>query len=243
MDFRQVTNLFADPDFDGEPVQSAEFKGTEIIIIDDPYPMTPGKSAPEQIPIPSGPLNKPRKYYVNGVEVKVLNERVQMFDKDGKLITQSLRDYTKQQANAQFKSLDGFLQKWKKADQKAAILKELSEQGIFLNELREEVGKDFDDFDLICHVAFDQKLVTRKERANSVKKGNYFVKYGQKARAVVDALLDKYSDEGIENMESLTILKVNPFPQFGTPLEIVGFFGGKEEYLDALHEIENQLYR
>jgi len=243
MDFRQVTNLFADPDFDGEPVQSAEFKGDEIIIIDSPPAVTPGKSAREQIYIPSEPLNKPRKYYVDGIEVKVLNERVQMFGKDGKLITQSLRDYTKQQANVQFKSLDGFLQKWKKADQKAAIVKELIGQGIFLNELREEVGKDFDDFDLICHVAFDQKLVTRKERANSVRKGNYFVKYGQKARAIVDALLDKYSDEGIENMESMTILKVNPFPKFGTPIEIVGLFGGKEEYLGALQEIENQLYR
>jgi len=243
MDFRQVTNLFADPDFDGDPVQSTEFKADEIIIIDSPPTMAPGRSAREQIYIPNGSLDKPRKYYVNGIEVKVLNERVQMFDKDGKLITQSLKDYTKQQANAQFKSLDGFLQKWKKADQKAAIIKELIGQGIFLNELREEVGKDFDDFDLICHVAFDRKLVTRKERANSVRKGNYFVKYGQKARAVMDALLDKYSDEGIENMESMTILKVNPFPKFGTPIEIVGFFGGKEEYLGALQEIENQLYR
>ncbi|MGD0158663.1 MAG: DEAD/DEAH box helicase family protein [Candidatus Bathyarchaeia archaeon] len=243
MDFRQVTNLFADPDFDGEPVQSIEFKADEIIILESPPEITAEKSPREQVYIQNEPVAKPRKYYVNGVEVKVLNERVQMFDKDGKLITQSLKDYTKQKANAQFRSLDDFLQKWKKADQKSAIIKELIGQGIFLNELREEVGKDFDDFDLICHVAFDQKLVARKERASKVKKGNYFARYGQKARAVVNALLDKYSDEGIENMESMTILKVNPFPQFGTPLEIVGFFGGKEEYFEALHEIENQLYR
>jgi type I restriction enzyme R subunit len=242
MDFRMVTNLFADPSFDGEPVQSADFRGEDVIIIEGP-PIAKLPSGQPQVYIPEGQVDKPKKYYVNGVEVRVLNERVQMFDKDGRLITQSLRDYTKQKANAQFKSLDDFLQKWKKADQKSAIINELIGQGIFLNELREEVGKDFDDFDLICHVAFDQKLVTRKERASKVKKGNYFAKYGEKARAVVNALLDKYSDEGIENMESMTILKVNPFPQFGTPLEIVGFFGGREEYLDAIQDIETQLYR
>ncbi len=244
MDFRQVTNLFADPDFDGEPVQCAEFIADEVIVvIDKDFPEATCKSPQDQIRFSDDSSDKPRKYYVNDVEVRVLNERVQMFDKEGKLITQSLKDYTKQKANAQFQSLNDFLQKWKKADQKTAIIKELIQQGIFLNELREEVGKDFDDFDLICHVAFDQKLVTRKERASKVKKGNYFDKYGQKARAVVDALLDKYSDEGIENIESMTILKVNPFLQFGTPMEIVGFFGGKEDYLDALQEIENQLYR
>ncbi len=166
-----------------------------------------------------------------------------MFDKDGKLITQSLKDYTKQTAISKFKSLDIFIKTWRTADKKLVLVKELMEQGIFLNELREEVGKNFDDFDLICHVAFDQKLVTRKERANKVKQGKYFAKYGQKATAVIDALLDKYSDEGIENLESMTVLKVNPFLQFGTPLEIVGFFGGKEDYLDAIQQIETQLYR
>ena len=242
MDFRQVTNLFADPDFDGEPVQSLEFTGGQTIEIDGPIPATLPPSGQEQVHIPPETGDKPRKYYVNGVEVNVLNERVQMFDKDGRLITQSLMDYTKQTAKTKFKSLNEFLQKWKEADKKSAIINEMMEQGIFLNELREEVGKDFDDFDLVCHVAFDQKLHTRKDRASSVKKGNYFDKYGPKARAVVDALLDKYSDEGIENIESMTILKVNPFLQFGTPMEIVGFFGGKEEYIDALQEIENQLY-
>lgn len=230
MDFRQVTNLFADPDFDGEPVRSEEFTGDQTIVISEQRP--PVAQAKEQ----------PKKYYVKGVEVKVLNERVQMFDKQGRLITQSLRDYTKQTARDKFRSLDGFLKKWREADKKAALIREMNEQGIFLNELREEVGKDFDDFDLICHVAFDQKPHTRKDRANKVKKDCYFDKYGEKARAVVNALLDKYSDEGIENMESMTILKVNPFPQFGTPMEIVGFFGGKEEYLSVLHEIEDRLY-
>jgi type I restriction enzyme R subunit len=228
MDFRQVTNLFADPDFDGEPVQSEDYKGGDVL---EPH-------TPKPQPMREGP----RKYYVGGVEVRVLNERVEMFDNKGKLITQSLKDYTKQTARAKFKSLDNFLQKWKEADKKSAIIKEMIEQGIFLNELREEVGKDFDDFDLICHVAFDQKPLTRRERTSKVKKGNYFDKYGEKAKAVINALLDKYSDEGIENMESLTILKVNPFIEFGTPMEIISFFSGKDKYLDAIHEIENQLY-
>jgi type I restriction enzyme, R subunit len=229
MDFRQVTNLFADPDFDGEPVQSDDYEGGDVLVPHVPKPQPKGQPQ--------------KKYFVDGVEVRVLNERVQIFDQHGNLVTQSLKDYTKQKASSQFKSLDGFLQKWNKADQKTAIIKELREQGILLDELHDVVGKDFDDFDLICHVAFDQKLVTRKERARKVKKGNYFAKYGQKARLVIDALLDKYSDEGIENIESMTVLKVNPFLQFGTPIEIVGFFGGKEEYIEALQEIENQLYR
>ena len=242
MDFRQVTNLFADPDFDGEPVQSSDFRGKDVITIDYGLPVALPPSGQGQVHIPSGQDDKPRKYYVNGVEVKVLNERVQLFDKQGKLITQSLKDYTKQTARKKFKSLDNFLQKWKATDKKSAIIKEMIEQGIFLNELREEVGKEFDDFDLICHVAFDQKPLTRRERASKVKKGSYFDKYGEKARAVIDALLDKYSDEGIENMESITILKVNPFIKFGTPIEIVSYFGGKNEYFEAIHEIGNQLY-
>jgi type I restriction enzyme R subunit len=241
MDFRQVTNLFADPAFDGEPVQSVEFKSSEAIVVENPPTTTTRRPGQEQIHISDEPP-RPRKYYVNGVEVRVLNERVQMFDKEGQLITQSLKDYTRQTARTKFRSLDDFLQRWKAADKKSAIVEEMIEQGIFLNELHEEVGKDFDDFDLICHVAFDQKLLTRRERASKVRRGNYFDAYGEKARAVVDALLDKYSDEGIENIESLTILKVNPFVEFGTPMEIVGLFGGKSGYLVALRQIENQLY-
>jgi len=241
MDFRQVTNLFADPDFDGEPVQSIDFKGDEVIIVEKIPQTIEAPNGQEQIYLRNKP-EKQKKYYVNNVEVRVLNERVQMFDNEGKLITQSLKDYTKQTAKEKFKSLDNFIQKWRTADKKLVLIKELMDQGIFLNELRDEVGKDFDDFDLICHVAFDQKLVTRKERANRVKKNNYFNKYGEKARAVIDALLDKYSDEGIEDIESMTVLKVNPFIQFGTPMEIVSFFGGKDEYLGVIHEIEDKIY-
>jgi type I restriction enzyme R subunit len=242
MDFRQVTNLFADPDFDGEPIQSIEFTGDEVIIVEQPPQTYEAPKGQKQVYLSTEP-DKPRKYYVNNVEVRVLNERVQMFDKDGKLITQSLKDYTKQTALSKFKSLDNFIKTWRAADKKLVLVKELMEQGIFLNELREEVGKDFDDFDLICHVAFDQKLITRKERAIKVRQRTYFAKYGQKAIAVINALLDKYSDEGIEDIESMTVLKVNPFLQLGTPMEIVGFFGGKEQYLDAIQEIETQLYK
>jgi type I restriction enzyme, R subunit len=241
MDFRQVTNLFADPDFDGAPVQSIEFKGDEVIIVAKIPQTIETPNGQEQIHLRDEP-EKRKKIYVNNVEVRVVNERVQMFDHDGKLITQSLKDFTKQTAKDKFKSLDNFIQKWRAADKKLVLTKELMAQGIFLNELRDEVGNDFDDFDLICHVAFDQKLVTRKERANNVKKNSYFNKYGEKARSVIDALLDKYSDEGIEDIESMTILKVNPFVQFGTPLEIVEFFGGKTKYLTAIHEIEDRLY-
>lgn len=241
IDFRQVTNLFADPDFDGEPVQSSEFDGTEVIVIEGAPTALPQLGKPN-VNIPETSEEKPRKYYVKGIEVKVLNERVQLFDNEGKLITQSLKDYTKQTAKKEFKSLDTFLQKWRKAKKKSILIKELIKQGIFLNELREEVGKDYDDFDLICHVAFDQKPLTRKERANKVRNSNYFKKYGEKAIAVIDALLEKYSDEGIEEIESPKVLKVVPFVDFGTPLEIVSYFGGRQDYFEAINEIENQLY-
>ena len=242
LDFRQVTNLFADPEFDGEPVQSTEFTGTQPIDLGSGNTQL-SEDGQKQVHIHPEDESIPRKYYVNGVEVKVLNERVQLFGRDGRLITLSLRDYTKQTAKEKFKSLDGFLQKWQQAAKKAALTRELNDQGIFLNELREEVGKDYDDFDLVCHVAFDQKLRTRKDRASTVRKDRYFEKYGERARTVIDALLTKYSDEGIEDIENMTILKVNPFPQFGTPLEIVGLFGGKSNYLIALREIENRLYK
>lgn len=243
MDFRQVTNLFADPDFDGEPVQCEEFTADEEIVLSEPSEMEKVySSVQEQVYLLNESPDKPRKYYVKDVEVRVLNERVQIFDKDGKLITESLKDYTKKTVTKEYKSLDNFLQKWKKADKKSAIIKEMIENGIFLHELREDVGKDFDEFDLVCHVAFDQKPLTRKERANKVKKRNYFARYGEKARKIIDALLDKYADEGIENIESMTILKVNPFPEFGRPIEIINSFGGKEKYLKALKEIKEQIY-
>ena len=243
MDFRQVTNLFADPDFDGEPVQCEEFSANEEIILPEQTELDKAYTkVQEQIYLLDESPDKPRKYYVKDVEVRVLNERVQIFNKDGKLITESLKDYTRKTVNQQFTSLNNFLQKWRDADKKSTLIKEMIEHGIFLHELREEVGKDFDEFDLVCHIAFDQKPLTRKERVNNVKKRNYFTKYGDKARKIIDALLDKYSDEGIENLESITVLKVNPFREFGTPIEIISYFGGKEKYSQALKELKEQLY-
>ncbi len=237
MDFRKVTELFADPDFDGEPVQIYEPSAGEEIVMPEPEIKTPQ----EQVYIKEEE-ERPRKYYVKDVEVKVLNERVQYYDRDGKLIIEELKDYTKKAIQKEFSTLKDFLNKWKKADKKSAIIEEMINQGVFLHELKDEVGKDYDEFDLVCHVAYDTKPLTRKERAQNVKKKNYFTKYGEKARKVIEALLDKYADEGIENIEDISVLKVNPLNKFGTPLEIVNEFGGKEGYLSAVREIENQIY-
>lgn len=244
MDFRKVTDLFADPDFDGDPVQIYEIKADAEIKVESAVKEPEeeyGLTKQEQVFINDNNA-KPRKYYVNGVPVKVVNQRVLYYDKDGKLITESLVDYTKQSLSERYPSLEGFLKEWNSSFQKTAILEELEKQGILLEELSLEVGRDYDAFDLICHVAFDKKPLTRKERRDNVKKRNYFTKYGEKARLILDALLEKYADEGIENMESLTVLKVNPFSEFGTPMEIVNFFGGKDGYLQAIRELEQQLY-
>ena len=162
---------------------------------------------------------QPRKVYVAGIDVSVLNERVQHLDGNGKLIFESLKDYTRKSILSEFRSLEEFLTLWNKADKKKAIIDELESHGIILENLREEVKKDLDIFDLICHVAWDMPALTRRERADQVKKRNYFTKYGEKARMVLNALLDKYATEGIENIEELSVLKVEPFPDLGTPAE------------------------
>ena len=172
----------------------------------------------------------------------VVAERVQYYGEGGKLITESLKDYTRKTVLANFASLDTFLQRWSSTEKKAAVLTELQEQGVFLGELAEQVGKDFDAFDLICHVAFDQPPLTRRERADNVKKRNYFAKYGEQARAVLEALLEKYADEGIEPIETIDILNVQPPNAFGTPVEIIRLFGSKDRYLAALQDLEAALY-
>lgn len=244
MDFRQVTDLFADPDFDGEPVQIYEAPIDTEIVIEQAIKEDENKfglTKQEQVFI-KDTSEKPRKYYVKGVPVKVINQRVLYYDKDGKLITESLKDYTKKTLAEEFKSLDTFLKKWKATEKKSVIINELEDQGILFDELNQEVGKNYDAFDLICHVAFDKKPLTRQERVKNVKKRNYFTKYGDKAKAVIEALLDKYADEGIENLESLNVLKVNPISEYGTPFEIVRLFGGKTGYLTFIRELESQLY-
>lgn len=257
MDFRNVTDLFADPDFDGDPVRVKEISENDEIESPEDEADTgddlTGEDGEDIIFYPSvspeiiagGHIvaETREKYYVNGVNVAVLNERIQYMDGNGKLITGSLRDYTKQKVREQYQSLDDFLNKWHQTDKKRAIIEELTEQGIIFENLKEAINKEMDVFDLICHTAFDQPPLTRAERANNVKKRDYFSKYGEQARNVLEALLEKYADKGIENIEDMKILKVNPLHQFGSPLEIVKLFGGKKQYLKALTELENEIYR
>ena len=253
IDFRNVTNLFADPAFDGDPVQIYEPKEGDPSIPPDVVEEDDEEEADFSDDFYGGDKEdgsegdevireRSRTYFVDNVKVKVINERVQYINEEGKLITESLKDYTKKRVNQNYASLDEFLQKWNVAERKDAIIEELLEQGVLLDELQQEVGKDFDPFDLICHVAFDMKPLTRRERAMNVKKRNYFTKYGEKARAVLEALLDKYADEGIENIESMEVLKLHPFDQYGSLVEIVKLFGGKQKYLEALKELKQQIY-
>ncbi|MFO7557540.1 MAG: DEAD/DEAH box helicase family protein [Desulfobacterales bacterium] len=258
MDFRNVTDLFADPDFDGDPVrvkvldEDDEFESPEEEaesldpIIDEDGEEIVFDSPPYEPDITTGGdiIAEPReKYYVNGVNVAVLNERIQYMDNNGKLITGSLKDYTREKVREQYRTLSDFLNKWNQADKKQVIIEELTEQGIVFENLKEAINKEMDIFDLICHTAFDQPPLTRAERANNVTKRDYFTKYGDQTRKVLVALLEKYADEGIENIEDMKILQVNPLDQFGSPLEIISLFGGKKQYLQAITELEQEIYK
>ena len=263
LDFRNATDLFADKDFDGDPIRVKPVSQDEdlsMVVIDeeeDTVTVLDQESGEEikfekaKIRYPDGsPLNgnwvarEPReKVYVNGVDVSVLVSREMYFDQHGKPITTSLKDHTKEIIKENFASLDDFLNKWNSTERKEAIITELQDQGIMVEALYDAVGKQVDLFDLICHVAYDQPPLTRKERANNVKKRNYFTKYGDQAKQVLEALLDKYADEGITNIESIEVLRVNPFDAFGSPVEIISNFGSKEKYLQAVKELEFELYK
>lgn len=256
MDFRNVTDLFADPDFDGEPVRVKEIgedeefedlenEEDEVITDEDGEEVEfPEDETPDIIDGGEIEENEPReKIFVNGVDVSVLNERVQILDEYGKLITGSLKDYTKAQVHKEFATLDDFLNKWNSSDKKQAIINELEENGIVYENFKEEIGKEMDIFDLICHCAFDVPPLSRKERANNVKKRDYFSKYSEQAKAVLETLLQKYADEGIENIESLNILQVQPFNKIGSPIEIIKLFGGRQQYINAVMELEKELYK
>lgn len=184
-----------------------------------------------------------RKFHVNGVTVEALAERIQYYDSDGKLVTESFKDYTRKTIAKQFASLDEFAKKWQESDRKQAIIDELAEIGVIWEVLEQEVGKELDPFDMICHVVYDMPPLTRKERAENVKKRNYFTKYGEVAQQVLENLLDKYADEGVSEVESMTVLKVAPFNEIGSVSEIVKQgFGGKSEYQQAIHELEAEIY-
>lgn len=247
MDFRRVTELFADPDFDGAPV---------VIYTpgpDDPVDPPDGPNHPDapdadvfpplspQIVQPDPPEGR-RKYVVGDVPVELVAERVQYMGPDGKLITESLTDYTRKRVHDAYPTLTAFLTSWTQAESKQAIIKELREHGVFFEALAEEVGKDFSAFDLVCHVAFDQPALTRRQRADSVRATRYWAKYSAKAQATLQALLDKYADEGFEPDRDARVLRIDPFFRIGTPIEIVGEFGGKIGFDSAVDELEQHLY-
>jgi type I restriction enzyme R subunit len=252
MDFKKATELFADEAFDGPPIVIYEPKPGEPPVPPEPpvildlhgNPLPPeGGDVLGGDPGIGGEGGAGRvKYVVGDVTVYVVSERVQYYGPEGKLITESLKDYTRSTVRKDYSTLDQFLLRWTKAERKAAILQELEEHGLLLEPLAEEVGKGYDAFDLICHVAFDQPPLTRRERAENVKKRNYFAKYGEQARKVLESLLEKYADTGIENIEDIKILTLDPFKNMGTASELVAAFGGKPAYIAALQELEKNLY-
>jgi type I restriction enzyme R subunit len=259
MDFRGATNHFADPDFDGEPVQIYEPgdddpitpPDDETIDADDDTErkVIPGVGDPAvgyvvgpDISIDDGQPRK-GKVYVDGIPVTIIAERVEYLDESGKLVTESLRDFTKKALRKHFASLDDFLTRWKGAERKQALVDELSAEGLALDVIADELGKDLDPFDLICHVAFDRKPLTRRERAENVQKRDVFARYGDQARAVLSALLDKYADEGMLNLDDTNVLRIPPLNTLGTPVQLIRAFGGKAGFEDAVHALQNELYQ
>ena len=183
-----------------------------------------------------------RKVTVNGVEVTVIKERVQYMGDDGKIITESLRDYTRKNVRSAYASLADFLGSWNSAGKKRAIVEELEQRGVIFAALNEEIGSAFDPFDLICHVAYEQKPLTRRERAEQVKKRNYFTKYGDLARLVIGALLDKYADDGGLDFEDPEVIRLDPLSRVGSPMEIITAFGGKSAYDTAIKTLAGEIY-
>ena len=192
------------------------------------------------LPLSGGKI---RKIYVDGVDVRIIAERVEYLDENGKLVTESLRDFTKAALKKRFVSLDDFLKRWKAAERKQAIVEELEAEGLPLYAIADELDKNLDPFDLICHVAFDKKPLTRRERAENVKKRDVFTKYGPQARAVLDALLAKYADEGVLNLDDANVLKIAPFTGMGTPMQLIKAFGGRQGFEQAVHELQSALYQ
>ncbi|WP_135211882.1 EcoAI/FtnUII family type I restriction enzme subunit R [Vitreimonas flagellata] len=258
LDFRGATNHFADPTFDGDPVQIYEPGDNDPVappedapIVndeDDPIPARPDLDeivldAPEPPDIDfGGGVQERRKIYVDGVDAQIVGERVQYLDEHGRLVTESLRDFTRKALKRHFASLDDFLRRWKSTERKQAIIDELSEEGLTLEVLADETGKNLDPFDLICHIAFDRPPLTRKERAESVRKRDFFTRYGDQARAVLSALLQKYQDEGVLNLDDANVLKIPPISFLGTPVQLIGAFGGIEKFEAAAHELQEAIY-
>lgn len=249
IDFRDASRLFADPAFDGEPAQVFEPKDGDPMSPDpeDGDPDEPGSPNPPD-PDGSGDNDDEEdhhrvKYRVHGVDVSVVSERVEYYDDEGRLVTESLRDYTRRNILGEYDSLDHFLKAWRSEDRKQAIIDELKSRGVFLDELRKESGQDqMSDFDLICHVAYDAKPLTRQERADNVKKRGYLYKYQGVAREVLETLLDKYSTSNLVDLDDTHVLDLEEFHKFGNPVRIVRAFGGRKEYVRAAQELEDGLY-
>ena len=246
MDFRGATNHFADPEFDGEPVQIYQPGEDDPVTPpgeDDTPPQPDGDDDTDDVLPDPPPDGGGYKIYVDGVPALIVAERISYLNQYGKLITESLRDFTKKALKKRFASLDDFLRRWKAADRKQAIIEELAAEGLELNAIAKELNKDLDPFDLICHVAFDAKPLTRRERAASVKKRDVFHKYEDKARAVLDALLAKYADEGVFNLDDVTVLRIPPLTELGTPVQLLTAFGGREGFVEAVRDLQAALYQ
>ena len=250
MDFRGATSHFADPEFDGEPVQIYEPGEDDPITPPDdagePEPLQPDDEEvvvhDPSLPLPY-PLGSTHKVYVDGIDATIIAERVEYLDEYGRLVTESLRDFTRKALKKRFASLDDFLRRWKAEQRKQAIIDELAGEGLALDVIVQEVNKDLDPFDLICHVAFDAKPLTRRERAANVKKRDVFSRYGEQARAVLDALLVKYADEGLLNLDDTAVLRIPPLNQLGTPLQLINAFGGRDQFVAAVHDLQDALYQ
>ncbi|WP_347917473.1 EcoAI/FtnUII family type I restriction enzme subunit R [Paracoccus marcusii] len=258
MDFRGSTSHFADPEFDGEPVQIYQPGPDDPITPPDdapqsnddgnPIPPQPGDDEtvladPTGMTTGGGGSGNPiRKIYVDGVGAQIVAERVEYLDETGKLVTESLRDYTRKALQKQFTSLDSFLRRWNSEQRKEAVIEELEAEGLPLDMIATELGTDLDPFDLICHIAFDAKPLTRQERAANVMKRDVFTKFGPQARAVLEALLEKYADEGVINLDDLGVLKIAPFSCMGSVLELIRAFGGKPGFEQAVRDLQSAIY-
>ena len=268
LDFKKATELFADESFDGIPERIMTVTPSQINEGSDELDEVVDGESDAELDIANGTdlayttqtdnndfdlgagmgddmgVSEPaKKYHVKGVTVQVMAQRIQYYDTDGKLVTESFQDYTRKTFSKQFASLDEFIKRWNDTERKQTIIDELANAGIIWEALQEEIGSDMDPFDLICHVVYDQPPLTRRERANEVKKRNYFTKYSDTAQKVLNALLDKYADAGVEEIESLNVLKVKPLDQLGSPMEIVREgFGSKKDYQQAISDLEDEIY-
>lgn len=250
LDFRNASRLFSDPAFDGEPISIKEVKPDEPMPTEDDDDSKNDKNNinsvdnnETNINHPGKTVNTNTKIRVNGVEINIYNEICSYYDKDGKQVTESLKDFSKRSILNEYASLNDFINKWNSTDRKQAILDELKEQGVILDELRKDVGNDdIGDFDLILHIAYDKKPLTRYERVNKVLKKGYLYKYSEMAQNILKDLLEKYSDNNELELTDTKILQLKPFEEYGSPMEIVDVFGGKDKYIEAVEELEDELY-